>query len=468
MIISDMNNKSFNTSYAGVLGISSTYNDKTVTGINAIEIHKFIDSSYNFNISEWSEPQFFQKLFNGQKLTVVNSQYNDGVATVLNTNLVDNKYYTYSAPGVTSSLIIEYVSRTDVPKVFNGSLTFDNVNNRLYFSGQTPLLLRPGVEFNVPSSPLNSNFLTVSSIPLFNNTGSISYQLQSQVLYNNEVYECILAYTQSVTSSVTPENDNTKWMVSDFLPIEETLVSEFLSNVDVFLTTNVVYYNYDFDTNSDITLASTAEKYKDNFDIFNIDLSFKDGELLANLKYSTKYAEVNFYNETLSNNITSVTTNFEKLIETEEVLTNEANVDLSELNMYNVVITDLDEFGLSVTINGMVYYVDTSFSYVGNIVDLDKTIDRTLRNWLSENFITLIKLGIYPELIYIGNISSIYVNTIKLNTVYPNVPLKFDVQVGSTAAFHIEYTHITFFDIGNVLNIVINGRSFLLNFCIQI
>ena len=34
---------------------------------------------------------------------------------------------------------------------------------------------------------------------------------------------------------------------------------------------------------------------KDDLDIFNIDLSFKDGDLIADLKYSTKYAEVNFY-----------------------------------------------------------------------------------------------------------------------------------------------------------------------------
>lgn len=477
MIISDMDNKSFNTTYAGALALESTYDDKTVTGINAIEIHEYIDSSYDFNLSEWSEPQFFQKLFNGKKLTIVNSKSNDGVVTIENTDLVDNSYFRYQAneSGLTSSLLIEYVSKTDVSKIYTGDLTFDATNNRLTFGGGIPSFLRPNVEFSVPSSLLNTTFMTVDYIPLFDNTGSIHYELESQVLYNDEVYECILAYTQSnlvpdepntipePNQGVTPE-DTTYWMLSDFLPIDGTLSNEFLTNAEVYLSNNVVYFDYDFDTNAKITMSSAVEKYKDEFAVFNIDLLYKDGDIIADLKFSTKYAEVNFYNGNISNNIGVEVMNYEKVIEIEEVLVTEENKDLSELNVHNIVITDLYEFGLRVTINGMVYYVDTSFSFNGNAVDLDRTIDRTLRNWLSENFIALIKLGIYPELIYTGNVSSIYVNTIKLGTVYPNIPLKFEVAVGSTAAFYIEHTHITFFDMGNVLNIIINGRSYIQNF----
>jgi hypothetical protein len=463
MIISDMDNKSFNTSYSGALAIDTTYDGKTVTGINAIEVHEYIDSSYNFNLSDWSEPQFFQKLFNGQKLSIVNSASNDGVVTVESKDLVDNSYFRYQATGVTSSLLIEYISGTDLPKIYNGTLNYDSSTNRITFGSDIPVFLRPGVQFQVPSSLLNTNFLTVDDIPLFNNTGLIPYELESQVLYNNEIYECILAYTQSVTSEITPE-DNTYWMKSQFLPIDGTIANEFLANADIFLVDSILYFDYEFDTSSEITLASAVEKYRDELDVFNIDLSYKDGNIIADLRYSSQYAKVNFYNETLSNNITSTVVNYEKLIETEEVLVNEENRDLSELNSNNIVITDLDEFGLRVTVNGMVYYIDTSFSFIGATVDLDKTIDRTLRNWLSEHFIALVKLGIYPELIYTGNVSSIYVNTIKLTTVYPNVPLEFNVQVGSTAAFHIEHIQITFYDMGNVLNIVINGRSFLQQF----
>ncbi len=463
MIISDMDNKSFNTTHAGSLALEATYVNKTVTGINAIEIHEYIDTDYNFKLSDWSEPQFFQKLFNGQKMSIINSQSNDGVVTVENKDLVDNTYFTYKASGVTSSLIIEYISKTDVPKIYIGALTFDSVENRLTFGSDIPIFLRPAVSFSVPSSPLNSNFLTVDSILLFNNTGSIPYQLESQVLFENEIFECILAYTQSATSSVTPEN-TTFWLKSDFLPIIETLADEFLSSAEIFLTTNVIQFDFDFDTSSDITLASAAERFKDEFAVFNIDLSYSGGEIIADLIYSTKYAEVNFYNETVANDITSDITNFEKIIEIEETLTTETNKDLSERNVHNIVITDLDEFGLRITINGMVYYVDTSFSFNGATVDLERTIDRTLRNWLSEHLIALLRLGILPELIYTGNISSIYVNTIKLTTDYPNVPLSFKVEVGTTAAFYIEHTHITFFDIGNVLNIIVNGRSFIQSF----
>lgn len=466
MVISDMTNDYFNSAYAGTLAIDTTYIGKTVTGINAIEVHEYIDSSYNFNLSDWSEPQFFQKLFNGQKLTIVNSNSNDGVVTVENTGLVDNSYFRYEAneSGLTSSLLIEYISKTDVPKVYKGILTFDSSTSRLSFGvGEVPIFLRPGISFSVPSSLLNTSFLTVGNIPLFNNTGAIPYQLQSQVLYNNEIYECISSYTQSVISEVTPIDSN-YWMKSDFIPINETLSTEYLSNAEVFLTTNVLYFDYEFDTNSKITMSSAVEKYKETFNLFNIDLLYKDDSIVADLQYSTKYAQVNFYSGGLSNNIGSSVMNYEKLIEIEEVLTTEENRDLSELNVHNIVVTDLDDFGLKLTINGMVYYVDTSFSYNSNVVDLDRTIDRTLRNWLSESFISLIKLGIYPELIYTGNVSSIYVNTIKLSTVYPNVPLSFIVGVGSTASFYIEHTRITFFDMGNVLNVIINGRSYIQNF----
>jgi len=465
MIISDMNNKSFNTSYAGSLSLDITYNEKTVSGINAIEVHEYIDSTYNFNLSNWSEPQFFQKLFNGQKLSIVNSKYNDGVVTVDNNGLVDNSYFRYKAneEGLTSSLIIKYVAGTDVPKIYNGGLLFDTSNARLTFSSDIPIFLRPDVEFSVPSSTLNTSFLTVDSIMTFDNTGLIPYQLESQVVYNNEIYECVLAYTQSVLSEITPTDDS-YWVKSNFLPIKEALVDEFLSNSEVYLTNNVVYFNYLFDTNAKITLASAADKYKDAFNLFNIDLNYKNGDIIADLKYSSKYAQVSFYSDNISNDITTTEMNYEKIIEVREELVSEDNRELSEINSYNIVITNLDEFGLNVVINGMVYYIDTAFSFNGALIDSGRTIDRTLRNWLSENVITLAKLGIYPELVFTGNVSSIYVNTIKLKTVYPNVPLDFSVQVGSTAMCYIEHTHITFYDIGNVLNIIINNRSFIQKF----
>ena len=83
--------------------------------------------NYNSNeiLSKWNEPNFYDKLFIGKKLNVINSESNDGVYTTKNNNIIDLIHFEYSTNPIllgTYSLMIEVVSKSDLPKIFDGSL----------------------------------------------------------------------------------------------------------------------------------------------------------------------------------------------------------------------------------------------------------------------------------------------------------------------------------------------------------
>jgi hypothetical protein len=59
-------------------------------------------------------------------------------------------------------------------------------------------------------------------------------------------------------------------------------------------------------------------------------------------------------------------------------LTSELNYNYSENFKDNIVFTDIDEFGIKITINSMVYQEEVAYVYNGINIDMDRTIDRTL------------------------------------------------------------------------------------------
>jgi hypothetical protein len=93
---------------------------------------------------------------------------------------------------------------------------------------------------------------------------------------------------------------------------------------------------------------------------------------------------------------------------------------------------------------------------------MQRTIDKTLRNWLTRHFLRLNILGILPSLKTIGY-SSVYYNSINIQTEFPNIPMEFTVQVGTTANYYIEHSLISFLDIGKYLSLRINGSHIELN-----
>lgn len=470
LIISGLDNKQFNLTYNTQIGLTSSYTDKTISGVNSIGIYNYSNGTET-NLSSWSEPDFYGKYFDGKKLTLLNTDKNDGVYTVNNVNLADKIYYRHQLDKdnftQSNDLLIELVLKTEVPSVYFGDITLET--NKINFSGTIPLILKPGIEFSIELSTLNSNALVVDSIPQFTgNTNYTYYATSSQVIWESNIYQCVQAYYWNATSSITPASAS-YWSSPTYLPITTTLATETVNQTNIYLTTNKIYYEQRFTYSSASTLASAAEFYKDDLKLFNIDLYYENLTLYADLIYPSEYAIVNFYgitNSTFTNqpNIADKKLILEQNVGIEETLKPEVNENINSNFIYNIIFTDLDEFGLKITIDGQVYQQEINWVYVGTSPNLPRTIDRTLRAWLSRHFARLVSLGVIPTLQYafqyVGIASNLYYNSINLKTQYPNVPLDFSVEVGTTADFYIQHSEVIFFDCSNYLIININGKDY--------
>jgi hypothetical protein len=486
LILSNVNNLTFELSYSGSYGLTSSYDGVTIKGVDIIGIYNYITPQLSETLSVWNEPSFYDRLYQYRKLNIINTDKNDSyrrtgryddvdVVTIKNPEISDIVHFEYNLPKSSlpndSTLFIEVITRTDLPRVYRGGLSFDSIAKRLNFLDPIPDIIRPGMEFKVSNSVLNTDFYKVSNISTFlGNVNLTYYATGSQVLYNNTIYQCIQAYTWSgATESVNPVGSigsDIYWGSPTYLPIEPSsisggIVNEFLVGGELYFTSDHIYFTQSFTQSSEITLASAAERFKSEFKVLKIDLYYEDSQLKADLIYPSKYAIVNYYYDQVSSthSIGQMKYVYERCIETYEPLVKEFNYNYSSNWNYNIVFTDIDEFGIIVKINKMVYKERVAWIYSSGLVDMQRTIDRTLRNWLTRHFMTLNTLGILPTLNTVGY-SSVYYNAITLSTDFPNVPIDFSVQVGTTGDFYIEHTVVVFNTIGKYLTITVNGRGY--------
>lgn len=464
MIITNQDNNTFDTSYSNQYIYDNTYINKTISSINVLGIRKYINTDLSQSLSNWNEPNFYDKLYINKKLNIIGSNLNNGVVTINNISLSDNIFYEYNTNSIlTNNLIIKVELKTDLPMIYNGGLELNN--NIIKFEKSVPTILKPKTEFKIIGSILNTNFLTVDDIPNFDTNKLTYYDLSSQVLYDNKIYECIQAYTQSIgnieNGSITP-TDIDYWTENiSYIRTSQVLTTENIHS-QLYLTTNVLYFEQEFVTDTKTTYILATENFKNYFSNFNIDLYYENG-LNAKLKYSSNYANVEFYNGNLSNKIGTINKVFEKIIGIEEQLYLEYNNNFSSIKKLNIVFNNLDEFGLKINIDGQIYEEQITWVYSGTTIDIERTIDRTLRSWLNRNYIELQKLGIVASLQYIGTYISPFYNSIKLRTDYPNIDLNVKVLVGSTADYYIEHSTILFNEIGKYLSININNELYDIN-----
>ena len=471
LIMTDLDNRSFSEQYGLIIEQPSTYffNVNSVTysysisGVNSIGIYNYIKPDYTENLSSWSEPNFYDRYFNGRVLNLVNTEDNDGIYSVKNINLNDKIYtrYLFDAKYLTQSydLMVDVTLKTELPTVYSGGLGL--TNSRVYFQGTIPKILKPGVEFFVPSSTLNTNGLVISSIRNFDKINKLTYfEVDSQVVYQNNIYQCILSHTWSGTSSIVPTN-TTYWSNPSYLPVNATLTYENFNFTEIQLTKNRFTYSQSFTQSRDVTFGSSIANYAADLKLFNIDYYYEDKKLHADLIYPSNYADVKFFIGTGS--LVDVTTKFniyEQNVEIEETLKPEVNENICENFAYNIVFTDIDEFGIRFTINGQVYYQDVEFLYDGLAVNMERTIDKTLRNWITNWYIQLAITGVIPKLKFSGKEYSFYLNTIQLTTEYPNVPLDFKVEVGTTANYYMQRAQVIFNKVGSYISVNINDREY--------
>ena len=271
MIISSVDNSTFESTYYSAYTSLTSYTSLTISGVNAIGIYNYVDSSYVDNLSNWNEPSFYDKLYINKKLNIVNTSLNDGVVTILNDNISDTVHFEYYTSildlQANQNLIIEVSTKTDLPKIYEGKINITS-SGRLEFGSNIPEILKPGREFKIIGSLLNQNFLSVSNIPSFTgNTQQTFYATQSQVMWNNKIHECIQAYTQSFSGNTQFLNpDNVLYWTSNIthITVDQTTSTEFLSTCQIYLTVDKVYFDYGWTQSNSVTLSSAAEKYKDD------------------------------------------------------------------------------------------------------------------------------------------------------------------------------------------------------------
>jgi hypothetical protein len=505
LIISIVDNRTFNINYTWQN--LTNYVGKTISSVDVLGIYNYVDSStLTENLSNWNEKGFYNRIYKDKKLNIVNSLKNDlyletnkyidaTVVTIKNENIYDIDHFEYVATNlpVNHDLWIEVLLKTDLPEVYSGSLTFHDTANPLVLIDPLtlvsysyvdvlkintlpiPTILKPGVQFksvSVPPSLNDQTLFNVAKIPNFTgNANLINYVVGSQVLWNNQIKQCIQSYLWTATSSITPD-DNNYWSNPTYLPLSQSPVFESITS-DLYLTTDKLYFTQSFTMSSSVTLASAAEKFSNDLSVLNIELYYDSGQLHSDLIYPSKYAVINYYGVTSSFSTSSLSIGsqkwvVERAIEVEEKLEREFNYDFSENFSYNIVFSDLDDYGIIVKINKEVYQTDIKWVYTSGQIDMERTIDKTLRNWMTLNSVSLVSLGIISTLQTIDIVSPYY-NSLNLITEYPNVPLQFEVRVGSTADFHIEKSHLYFYEpsvqgmtssLGNYIDIRVNNISY--------
>lgn len=465
LFISNQDNKSFENDWLTIFSNKNSYSNITITSLNILGVYDYIDEDYISTLSIWNERDFFRRIYKNRHLNIVNSNSNNGILSVKNENLIDQRHFEYEVNS--NSLINNYpligeiILKTDLPRIYEGSINL--LNKKIYVSNY-PEILKPNTIFKIiGNAPISNLNLTVDNIPIWEGINSNRiFNIEDQVIYNNKIYQCLIAYTHDFSDNVisfeTPENSS-KWGEPTHIKIKENYTNQSLFG-DLYLITNKFNFQTDWNTSKEVTISNFVEKYKDTFKSFNIDLFIDNNKIKADLIYASDYLTINFYsnNGLISNKIYKT----ERIVEVNESLENELNYNKSEIYEYNIVFEQLNSFGIKIKINGQLYEEETTLIYQGLEINQEKTIDATLKKWLTRNYIPLYILGINAELKYTGTSPSIYVNSIYLKTDYPNVPINLnEINLGISGSYHIEHSVVTFNNIGPYFNINILDRDYI-------
>jgi len=271
LIITNQNNSDFTSSIGGKIEDKTQYENLKISGVNLIKIKDYITEDLSNNLPNWSEPNFYNKIFTSQKLNIVNSKEdNTGIFSVKDKNLADSERFSRKLfiDDLNGNLTIKVINKTNDINAYSGEADFKEGKNIIKLSKPVSPLLKGGKKFRVSNSKLNSKRLTISKIPKFNKTSVVKYFQEdqnnsaSQVLFEGKIYECVKTYKQTATSSITPK-DTEFWKESNFIKVDEKLQDEVVLNSDIFLLTNEVDLNYSFD--EDLTKRENISKCFEDF-----------------------------------------------------------------------------------------------------------------------------------------------------------------------------------------------------------
>jgi len=325
MIITGTNNREFINQSGGVINDPNQYTNVTANGVNAIKIYDYIDSDYSNNFPNWSEPNFYNLIYSGQKLNLVNLENNDDTIVTINSKTLGDNYYTdfkLMMDDFDNNLKIRVTNKTNNILLYNGNINIVATGSYIGLSSSVNTLIKPNSKLTIPNSNNNVGTITVDStqISTFNRinqyyfNGGLTPSDASKVLFNNQIYSCVTSYTQSATSSITPE-DNDFWEETKYLPIVESINDETI-NGTLYLETNSVDLSYTYDNNIN-AISNINNAFTIHSDSINQLGLYSDIDPLGEFVrlrslYPTNYVDVKFFVDKVDSFSGSITdgTNF--------------------------------------------------------------------------------------------------------------------------------------------------------------
>lgn len=291
MIITNTNNEDFISNIGGNINNTSLYDNLRIEGVNGIKLYDYIDKDFNNNYPSWSEPSFYNQLYTGQKLNIVNS-INEGIYTLKTESLGDNYYNIFSinTEDINNDFKYRIENKTSNIKLYSGNVKIES--NVLYINNISSLFF-PGASIVIPK--YDDVILTIDDVSDFN-LNSI-YSTGSMVYFENNFYTCIESYTQSYTSDITPLN-TTYWERSKSIPIKES-VDDFNKNASIYLNSNFIEFPYTFNNSESkiVNLSKSINIYESSLNQLGIDVTIDElGEyILFKSMYPTDYIDLDLY-----------------------------------------------------------------------------------------------------------------------------------------------------------------------------
>jgi hypothetical protein len=448
MIISSLNNTEYNNLY-NLLDITNT--TVRIESINAVGVNNYINASYRSNLSLWSEPDFYSKLYDNRKLNLIDFSKNSGIVAISNHNMLDKIFYVNRINKFDivegEILKVRLTLKSNLPLVYGGKLTCEG--NKVLFANKTPVFFKQGMSFYIPNAS-NSNYFSLAPLKEFDkNAQKTKYVIGDQVLFNSNIYECRQAHT-STGFDITPSDVNYWTRSLTYINTDTAFVSEVLEYAELYVASNVFEYQFN-------NLIPVTQR-DDFFSFFGLVFTEENDDYVVRNTIPGNHIEVKFYTGNLD--ITKTEMQYQKLMRVSENLSPEINNNISKRHNEVIVFTDIDENGIKITINGNPYTQEYTPHYVAGVLNLSITIDKTLRAWYRKYYFQLFRLGIEVRLSHTIVDDDALFDSLNIATTYPNVPLVYSVQVGTTASYYIPHSSYTFYDLGSYLSVKINGKVY--------
>lgn len=383
-----------------------------IHGINVIECH-------NLNIEPiWNETNINNKLYKNKKLSLITGSDNDDIYSIFEVAIPKTRNVYTLLPNIYTpvagdSLSIELQLNTSNIIISKGQIQFNtneltvpyipnylNIGDQIYAQANTGSLLLG-----------NDNILIVTDIDYTTNIITVNQTLSTQIIdstlfLNSNVFKML--------QQIPVDNNNTYSLTLAYWTILNEFQDELLS----------IAGGYTMQYDEDTDILQLISDYTNNYSTINVEIIQSNNNIIN-----------------LNANIITDTNPIIPIVVNQQ-LNNQIKIN-RDANIYNRSITfnTIDNFGLNINING----IDYNIPY-------DITVNDTINDWLNQYQLPLQNLGI--------NVSQIGLDTIDIQSQYPNVSVFTQLNMGDFSDYIVRYKSIQFSNIKTQLLITINEQQF--------